>query len=166
MLDDSPFAALSYIAGPALMTNATSLLLLSTTNRYARALDRARLLAARIAGQDQGADPAEGAFLLRQLHIAERRVLIVARSLTLLYAAIGAFALGVLSFMFGGTLLRGLGAEGIASAIMIGSTTIGFVCVMVGSGQLVVESRLSFRILREEAEFTLSRAAGGGNRPG
>ncbi len=38
----NPFAALSLIAAPAVLTNASSLLILSTSNRLARAVDRAR----------------------------------------------------------------------------------------------------------------------------
>ena len=45
-LDTNPFVVLSYVSGPALLTNATSLILLSTTNRFARAIDRSRQLTA------------------------------------------------------------------------------------------------------------------------
>jgi hypothetical protein len=41
---DNPFAALSFIVAPAVLTNASSVLALSTSNRLARAVDRARAL--------------------------------------------------------------------------------------------------------------------------
>ena len=44
----NPFAALTFIAAPALLTNASSLLLMGTTNRLARAVDRVRALASHL----------------------------------------------------------------------------------------------------------------------
>ena len=40
----NPFAVLSWIIAPALLTNACTLLILSTANRLARAVDRAQEL--------------------------------------------------------------------------------------------------------------------------
>ena len=44
----NPFAALTFIAAPALLTNTSSLLLLGTSNRLARAVDRVRALTAHL----------------------------------------------------------------------------------------------------------------------
>ena len=41
----NPFAVLSLIVAPAILTNAASVLVMSTSNRLARAIDRARDLA-------------------------------------------------------------------------------------------------------------------------
>ena len=49
----SPFAALSFIAAPAVLTNAASVLAMSTSNRFLRASDRMRQLADRL---DRGVD--------------------------------------------------------------------------------------------------------------
>ena len=46
----NPFVVLSYVGGPAVLTNAAALLLLSTSNRFARAVDRSRFLADNLAG--------------------------------------------------------------------------------------------------------------------
>jgi hypothetical protein len=158
VLSDNPFAALSFIAGPALLTNATSLLLLSTINRYGRALDRARLLAAKIAGEDGGSDPAEMSLWRHQLELAQLRVVLILRTLTFFYTAIGAFSLGTLAYLVGATLLAGFGGEGVASMVMLGASTLGVLCLIGGSGVLVWESRLSFQILRDEAQIVLKRA--------
>jgi hypothetical protein len=155
--DADPFAALSFIAGPALLTNASSLLLLGTINRYARALDRARALAQQLSG-GAAVDAGERAFLSRQLRTAERRVLLIVRSLTVFYAAIGAFGLGTLTYLVGATLLAGTGGERVASAIMLGASTLGVLCLISGAAALVWESRLSYRILVDEAELALRRA--------
>jgi len=39
-LSDNPFASLSLIAAPAVLTNASSVLALGTSNRFARAIER------------------------------------------------------------------------------------------------------------------------------
>ena len=41
LLSDNPFTSLSLIAAPAVLTNASSVLALGTSNRFARAIDRA-----------------------------------------------------------------------------------------------------------------------------
>lgn len=45
MAAENPFAALSLIVAPAILTNACSVLIMSTSNRVARAADRGRELA-------------------------------------------------------------------------------------------------------------------------
>jgi len=44
LLTNNPFAVLTFIAAPALLTNATSVLVLSTANRMLRTRDRMREL--------------------------------------------------------------------------------------------------------------------------
>jgi len=160
MLTDNPFAALSFIAGPALLTNATSLLLLSTINRYARALDRARLLATKIAGLDPGTDAGETSLWRHQLTLAQLRVRLILRTLTFFYTAIGTFGLGTLSYLVGATLLAGTAGETAASVIMLAGSTLGVASLIAGSAILVWESRLSFQILRDEAEIVLKHTIG------
>jgi hypothetical protein len=41
---------------------------------------------------------------------------------------------------------------------MLGASTVGVVCLILGAGALAWESRLSYRILRDEAELALHRA--------
>ena len=47
-LSQNPFALLSLIAAPAVLTNAASVLVMSTTNRFLRASERMRALAVRV----------------------------------------------------------------------------------------------------------------------
>jgi hypothetical protein len=44
----NPFSVLSWIVAPALLTNASALLILSTANRLARAVDRAQELSSKL----------------------------------------------------------------------------------------------------------------------
>ena len=41
MVDTNPFTVLTFIAAPAVLTNASSVLALGTSNRFARVIDRA-----------------------------------------------------------------------------------------------------------------------------
>ena len=50
--DPNPFAGLSLIVAPAIMTNACTVLAMSTSNRLARTADRARELSREIEGSE------------------------------------------------------------------------------------------------------------------
>ena len=77
-LHDNPFIALSYIGGPALLTNCSALLLLSTSNRLARAVDRSRYLVAELVAPDAvGTD-----HMQRELEVGQRRVVIAGQAMT------------------------------------------------------------------------------------
>ena len=45
-LENNPFGILTFIVAPAILTNASSIMALGTSNRFARAIDRARSLLA------------------------------------------------------------------------------------------------------------------------
>src|SRR5258708_2840134 len=87
----NPFAVLTFIVAPAVLTNASSLMSLQTANRFARSIDRARWLAEQIKGRENADDP-EIRLRLRQLTFAERRVMLLVRALTAFYLAVGSFA--------------------------------------------------------------------------
>jgi hypothetical protein len=159
VLSDNPFSALSLIAGPALLTNAATVLLLGTINRYARALDRARLLAGKLSGQAGEMEAEDKALALRQLGIAQRRVLLVVRSLTAFYVAIGSFAFATLAYLIGTALFAQTVEERVISYIVLAATTLGVLCLVAGSAALAWESRLSYLILRDEAQMVLRRSA-------
>ncbi len=164
-LNSSPFAVLTFIAAPAILTNASSVLTLSTGNRFARAIDRARALASAIAAQRPdapgAASPPSGhawlpddlPLLVRQLDRAERRVLLLVRALTAFYFAVGSFALGTLTSLAGASL-SALGYTDSTHAVLLVAIAAG-VCgvggLVTGATLLVWESRLTHRILHEEA---------------
>ena len=50
----NPFAALTAVAGPAVLTNACSVLALGTSNRLARVVDRTRVVTHQLAEQEPG----------------------------------------------------------------------------------------------------------------
>jgi hypothetical protein len=146
---DNPFVILSYIAGPALLTNATSLLTLATTNRFARAVDRARYLLGELAEAGPELEP----ILRRDLEASQRRAKVIARAMAGLYLAAGMFALATMLSVVGGVLSQlgvttGLGVD-IAAAAVAGA--VGFAAFVTAALALIEESRLALRALTLEA---------------
>ncbi|BCS35360.1 hypothetical protein TBR22_A45870 [Luteitalea sp. TBR-22] len=154
----NPFAALTFIAAPALLTNASSLLLLGTTNRLARAVDRVRALASQIAD----ADELETALARRELDLmtrAEQRVRIIVRAMTAFYLAVGSFAFGTMLALVGAAIVTPEHemARIWVLRLTIAACVIGVLAIMSGSLALVFESRITFRILTEEADLVRHR---------
>lgn len=155
----NPFGILTFIVAPAILTNASSVMALSTSNRFARAVDRARALSSQVEGKDPGQDP-EIALRRRQLHFAGRRVLLLVRALTAFYVSVGSFAAA--------SLISLLGAVSFVahSASLHGATTVAALCagvagvagLVAGSGLLVWETRMVLRMLGEETTFLLGRS--------
>src|SRR3979411_1373292 len=96
----TPFGMLTFIVAPAILTNASSVMALGTSNRFARAIDRARALSSQVEGRENDPDP-EIALWIRQLGYAERRVLLLVRALTAFYLSVGSFAAASLVSLLG-----------------------------------------------------------------
>jgi hypothetical protein len=77
----NPFAVLTLISAPAVLTNASCVLLFGTGNRYGRAIDRVHELSAMIETAD-GLMPAELPLRIRQLEASEQRTSLIVRALT------------------------------------------------------------------------------------
>src|SRR5262245_27443382 len=94
-LTTNPLSILTFIVAPAILTNASSVMSLGTSNRFARAIDRARALSAELEGMTEGADP-NWSRRVRQLGYSKRRALLLVRALTAFYVSVGAFAAAAL----------------------------------------------------------------------
>lgn len=139
---ESTFQLLTFIAAPALLTNASTVLVLSTSNRFARAVDRARFLEEHLDGSDTTA-------LLR----ATRRVLMLNRALTAAYVAVAAFALGTFSELLGGGFAS-ISRSEIAPIITLFGlfvAAVGVAAIAVAAASLVFETREAYLGLRSEA---------------
>ena len=101
LLADNPFAILSLISGPALLTNATGLLTLSTSNRFGLAIDRSRSLVKILESRE---DNAHLALHLRQTDRVERRIMLLLYALRAFYLSIGSFAAASLISLLGAAL--------------------------------------------------------------
>jgi hypothetical protein len=154
----NPFTLLSLIAAPAVLTNAASLLVLSTSNRFARAIDRGRMLAAQLRNPKAEADPESG-LRLKQLRRAEQRSLLLLASLRLFYLSIGCFAAACLVSLFGAGLAgseHALGVEiSIASSLVAGIIGVG--SLVAGCAVLVRETRLAVVSISEETKLLSER---------
>src|SRR6187455_2053219 len=104
-LADSPFAILSFLAAPAILTNASTVLALGTSNRLARAADRARLLSNQLLASKTPSDaltPA-AALALKDFNHAIQRARLMIRALRCFYLGAGSFAAGTCVSLIGAT---------------------------------------------------------------
>ena len=99
---DNPFAVLTAVVAPAVLTNACSVLALGTANRIARVVDRTRVVSAHFATLSP--DPAEHAAQMRQLERLRGRAQMLLRALRLFYASLGSFASSALISVIGSAL--------------------------------------------------------------
>jgi hypothetical protein len=151
---DNPFALLTLIAAPAILTNSSSVMTMGISNRFARSVDRARALAALV--ENKRANPDEDLNLyLKQLRTAERRTILLVRALTCFYVAVGSFAAAALISLFGAAFfiahLDVLRTACMAVALVCGLFGVGG--LVVGSTILVFESRMTLRMLMYESEM-------------
>jgi hypothetical protein len=87
-LTQNPFALLSLIAAPAVLTNAASVLALSTSNRFLRASERMRSLTSRYS---EAMAPEPRALLVKQVARVERQAMLLLHAMRSAYIAIGSF---------------------------------------------------------------------------
>jgi hypothetical protein len=152
---NNPFAVLTAIVAPAILTNACSVLALGTSNRLGRVVDRTRVVASDIAASKPGSE----GFLewTSQLRALEIRTHMLLRALRLFYAALGLFAssalisvAGSMAAYYGQRLLFQLGA--LLAVVTGGSAVIG---LSAGCFTMVNETRLAVKSLGEEARMRI-----------
>src|SRR4051794_19550595 len=100
---DNPFAVLSLIAAPAVLTNASSVLVLSTSNRFARTIDRARVLITQTEAAKTNPHPLTD---MRIQHLArtEKRASLLLTAMTCFYLSLGSFVAASLMSIVGASL--------------------------------------------------------------
>ena len=111
MMDPAnPFAAFSLIVAPAILTNASSVLAMSTGNRLARSVDRARDLARQLEAKEGSHETmtadsrAEFERRLKELSATEVRTTMLLHVLQSFYFALGGFASSTLAALLGAVL--------------------------------------------------------------
>jgi hypothetical protein len=156
-MQDSPFAVLTAVVAPAILTNACSVLCLGTANRLARVVDRTRAVTARLAVIEAGTP--EYKLQVSQLQRQEVRGRMLLRAMRSFYAALGSFA--------GTALLSIVGS--VAGAYDKGTAFLAIVVAVLGTGAFAVlalvsgcvlmlrENRLAIQNLTEEVEFAQGR---------
>lgn len=162
---DALTASLSVLTAmitPAVLISASGTMILSTSTRLGRVVDRVRSLSDRLrqlaASEDQPEFLEEElAMLYGQLDKLTSRSRLLQRALTTFYLAVGVFvatsvAIGGVAFFYA----RGLstGARGAWIPVVMG--LIGAVFLFYGSMLLVFEARLALSTTHSEMDFTWS----------
>lgn len=157
--DVNPFAALSLIVAPAIMTNACTVLAMSTSNRLARTADRARELSREIEGPEVVPDDV-AARRSRDLGTAEARSLLLLRALRSVYTALSGFATAALASLLGATFIAaGPGAITMSlESVAILAGAIAVASLIYASVLLVSETRLAVANLQARAAAAQLRA--------
>jgi hypothetical protein len=148
----NPFSVLSWIIAPALLTNACTLLILSTANRLARAVDRVQELSSKLG---DGADPASRAATrsLGEITAHEQRSFMLLAALRSFYVACGSFATATLISIFG-AVVASLGALDLARVLGVCGAAAGLVAVgalIYGSVVVMRETSIVVRVLQQRA---------------
>lgn len=157
--EPNPFAALSLIVAPAIMTNACTVLIMSTSNRLARTVDRARELSREIEAPE-GVPEDVAARRSRDLDTAERRSLLLLRALRNVYVALSGFATAALASLLGATFVAS-GQTVVTTALESTAILAGAIAVaslIHASVLLVRETRLAVASLQERAAAAQLRA--------
>jgi Protein of unknown function (DUF2721) len=159
----SPLAALSLIVAPAILTNASSVLAMSTSNRLARAVDRARELARQLETPEAGTGE-QGDRRFHDLRVTEDRTVLLMRALRSFYFALGWFAAATLLSLVGAVAEAAApGAAAVRALAILGLVSGGLAVTALihGSGLLLRETRLAVALLQERAERLRARRAHG-----
>jgi hypothetical protein len=149
----SPFAVLTFIAAPAVLTNAASVLAMSTINRMLRTRDRMQELLGESEKGVKNAVDAER--LVRQVNRVERQAAHLLRALHSIYIALGAFAAASLVTLLGAVLGNWEGPVTFRALVGfgLGLGVIGVGGMVWGCWNLLQATRLSLVNIREQAEL-------------
>jgi hypothetical protein len=148
----SAVAVLSAMITPAVLISACGTLVLSTSTRLGRVVDRVRDLSDRFGklaeGECSELQTGQRSMILNQLGLLTRRAELLQRSLTLLYLAIGVFVSTVVA----------IGITGEARVYRFGSAAvilglIGSCCLCYGSALLILEARMAVAATKREMDF-------------
>lgn len=159
---NNPFGVLTAVVAPAILTNASSVLALGTSNRLARVVDRTRVVMAEMSHVE--ADNPEYPMWTAQLNALRVRSQYLLKALRLFYAGLGLFGsaafvsvMGSIAAYYSQKLL--FEAAAALAGVTGASAVIG---LATGCVLMVRETQLAVRSLGEEAKI---RIPGIGDRP-
>jgi len=143
MIAADPFSVLTFVAAPAVLTNASSVLALGTNNRLARVADRAHAVTAQLAG----ASGHEGS--AAELAVLRVRAQLLLRALRCFYLGLGLFASSALISIAGSIVVSYGWPSAFQAAAGVGvvcgaSAVIALVC---GSVLMIRETQLAVKAL-------------------
>jgi hypothetical protein len=154
--DSNPFQILTSIVAPAILTNASSVMALGTSNRFARTVDRARALYAETTDETHAARLDHR---LKLLQSAEFRATLLVRALTSFYLSVGSFSAAALISLFGAVFTLGhqsfLQQASLYLALAAGIVGVGG--LVSGTSLLIWETRRALQALLDEATHLYDR---------
>lgn len=158
LLTQNPFAVLTFIVAPAILTNATSVLAMSTINRMLRTRERMHDLYA----ESEASLKSPGTKFLEQVSRVEKQAVLLLTALRWIYTSLGAFAaaslvtlLGAVAGQFGNSNLMHIV---VAAGLLLGIT--GVSGLIGGCFNLFRATQLSLVNIREEAELIRTKQYG------
>jgi hypothetical protein len=151
-LPSNPFALLSLVGAPAVLTNAATVLALSTSNRFLRASERMRGFAAEI--QKTKTSPDVQALLLRQMDRTEGQAVLLLGALRGAYIAAGAFTAATLISILGAAVApRAPGIDAWIAAMALAVGVLGAGALVQACKRLLTATRSSLVNMSEEAAY-------------
>jgi hypothetical protein len=156
-LTQSPFAVLTLIVAPALLTNSSSVLVLSTINRMLRTRDRMTELFAR--SEAGGQSEEEASRLINQVNRVEKQALLLLRGLRSIYVALSAFISATLVTLLGAGLAHFSGELWFYLFVALG-LALGFLGVgglVFGCVNLFHATQITVINIHEEADLIRER---------
>jgi hypothetical protein len=144
-------SVLSAMVTPAVLILASSSLILATSNRLSRAVDRTRAISEDITEEAKDEErtllPEERALLLQQLGRTARRAKLLTRALTRLYMALAIFI--ATSVAIGVVAVTGVAYAWVALVLGFVGALLLFWCSVL----LIMESRIVLTAVYDEMEF-------------
>lgn len=151
----NPFGVLTAIVAPAILTNASSVLALGTSNRLARVVDRTRVVYGDLAATEPGS--VEHSEWMHQLDALRQCGQTLLTALRLFYAALGLFAATALVSV-GGSFSAYYNRPILFEITVVLAMLTGVCAVAglaIGCFLMVHETRLAVRSLAEEAKIRM-----------
>jgi hypothetical protein len=156
---DNPFAVLTAVVAPAILTNACSVLALGTSNRVARVVDRTRVIMNELAA---GAPEMHGSRnRLAQIERLRTRARLLLTALRIIYASLGGFAACALISVLGAVAAYADFAD-LARVVAVIALLAGLGAVgglVSGCAVMVAETRLALDGVYEAADDALAGRA-------
>jgi hypothetical protein len=154
--DSSPFQVLTLIVAPALLTNASALLSFSTSNRFARVVDRSRYLYEKLKSPEH-LQAEEKKLYQTQLPLLSHRAKLLMYSLNCYYVSVGAFSATALTSIIGAVViaLNPGPTEAWILWLSLFFGALGVSGLMLGTALMVREMKSAVTFLN--AEITLTK---------
>ncbi|NML67674.1 DUF2721 domain-containing protein [Hymenobacter sp. RP-2-7] len=147
----STLGILTAMFTPAVLVSACGSLILTTSQRLSRSLDRQREVAGLLHQPSPPPEALPKAHLLAQLHFAARRAQLLQQVMTMLHLALGMFVGTV--FTIGLFELTNSSAAWVIALLSV----VGASLLLYASLLLIRESRLAVADVREETQFLLGQ---------